>query len=105
MLIKVTRNMIVFGNNKNKGHKHESQTYTCGLVSIVHLTFSINQSINKNHIGGVMVSVLASSALHRGFELRSDKNKIGIFCFSTKHTALRRKSKNWLARNQDKVSE
>jgi hypothetical protein len=58
MLIKVARNMIVFGNNKNKGHKHESQTYTCELVSIAHLTFSINQSINKNHIGGVMVSVI-----------------------------------------------
>jgi hypothetical protein len=26
-------------------------------------------------------------------------------CFSAKHTALRRKSKEWLARNQDNVSE
>ena len=26
-------------------------------------------------------------------------------CFSTKHTALRRTSKNWLARNQNNVSE
>ena len=31
--------------------------------------------------------------------------KIGICCFSTKHAALRRKSKNCLARNQDNVSE
>jgi hypothetical protein len=31
--------------------------------------------------------------------------KIGIFCFSAKHAALRRKSKDWLARNQDNVSE
>ena len=30
---------------------------------------------------------------------------IGICCFSAKHAALRRKSKNWLARNQDNVSE
>ena len=30
---------------------------------------------------------------------------IGIFCFSAKHAALRRKSKDWLARNQDNVSE
>ena len=31
--------------------------------------------------------------------------KIGICCFSAKHTALRRKSKDWLAWNQDNVSE
>jgi len=31
--------------------------------------------------------------------------KIGICCFSAKHEALRRKSKDWLARNQDNVSE
>ena len=31
--------------------------------------------------------------------------KIGIYCFFAKHTALNRKSKDWLARNQDNVSE
>ena len=31
--------------------------------------------------------------------------KIGICCFSAKHAALRRKSKDWLARNQNNVSE
>jgi hypothetical protein len=31
--------------------------------------------------------------------------KIGIYCFSTKHAALRRKTKDWLALNQDNVSE
>ena len=54
------------------------------------------------HIGGIMVSVLASSAVDRGFEPRSGQTKdynIGICCFSAKHTALR-KSKDWLARNQ-----
>jgi hypothetical protein len=54
--------------------------------------------------GGVMVSVLASSAVYRGIESRSGQTKdyeIGICCFSTKHTALRRKSKDWLARNHD----
>ena len=30
---------------------------------------------------------------------------IGIYCFSAKHAALRRKSKDWLARNLDNVSE
>ena len=31
--------------------------------------------------------------------------KIGFCCFSAEHTALGRKSKDWLARNQDNVSE
>ena len=43
-----------------------------------------------------MVSVLASCAV--------DYN-IGTCCFSAKHTALRRKSKDWLTRNQNNVSE
>ena len=49
-----------------------------------------------------MVSVLASSAVARGFKPRSGQTKdykIGICCFSIKHTALRRKSKDWLVRN------
>jgi hypothetical protein len=55
-----------------------------------------------------MVSVFASIAVDRGFEPRSAqvKNyKIGICCFSAKHAALRRKSKDLLARNQNNVSE
>jgi hypothetical protein len=55
-----------------------------------------------------MVSELASSLVDRGFETRSGQTKdynIGICCFSAKHAALRRKSKDWLARNQDNVSE
>ena len=60
-----------------------------------------------NHINGVMVSVLASSVVECGFESRSgqtkDYSKIGIYCFSAKHAALRRNSKDWLAWNQEKV--
>ena len=55
-----------------------------------------------------MVCVLASSAVDRGLEPRSGQTKdykIGICCFSAKHTALRRKSKDWLAQNQNNVSE
>jgi len=55
-----------------------------------------------------MVSVLASSAVDRGSELRSGQTKdykIGICCYSAKQAALRRKSKDWLARNQNNVSE
>jgi hypothetical protein len=64
--------------------------------------------ILANRIGGVMVSVLASSAVDRWFEPRSGQNKdyqIGICCFSAKHATLRRKSIDWLARNQINVSE
>jgi len=46
-----------------------------------------------------MVSLLASSAVDRGLEPRSDQtkeNKIGICCFSVKNAALRRKNKDWL---------
>ena len=55
-----------------------------------------------------MVSVLASSTVDRGFETRSGQTKdyiIGFCCLSVKHGALRRKRKNWLARNRDIVSE
>jgi hypothetical protein len=71
---------------------------------------SLSQECLHNRISarGVMVSVLASSAVDRGFELRSGQTKdykISICCFSFKHAASRRKSKDWLARNQDNVSE
>ena len=55
-----------------------------------------------------MVSVLASSAVERGFEPLSCQTKdynIDICCFFTKHAALRRKSKDWLFQNQNNVSE
>ena len=61
-------------------------------------------SIFSNRIRGVMVSVCGRS----GFESRSGRTKdyiIGICCISAKHAALRRKSKDWLARNQNNVSE
>ena len=57
-------------------------------------------------IGDVMISVLASIAVDREFKPRLGETKdyeIGICCFSAKHAALRRKSKDWLVRNQDNV--
>jgi hypothetical protein len=60
-----------------------------------------------NLIGGVMVRMLASSAVDHGFKLWSGQTKdynIGICCFSAKHTSLWSKSKDWLARAQDNVS-
>jgi hypothetical protein len=55
-----------------------------------------------------MVSMLASSAVDRGFEPRSGQTKdykIGICCFSAKYAALRSKSRVWFPRNQNNVSE
>jgi hypothetical protein len=52
--------------------------------------------------------MLTSRAVDRGFEPRSGQTKdykIGICCFSGKHATLRRKNKDWLAWNQDNVSE
>jgi hypothetical protein len=52
------------------------------------------------------VIMLVSSAIGHVFEPWSGQikdDKIGISCFSTNHAVLRRKSKNWLARNQDNV--
>ena len=61
-----------------------------------------------NHISSIMVSLLTSSAVYRGFEPRLDQikdYKTGICCFPAKHTALRSRSKDWLARNQNDVSK
>ena len=55
-----------------------------------------------------MLGVLVPSAVDRGFERRSDQTKdynIDIYCFSAKHASLKRKSKDFLARNQNTVSE
>jgi hypothetical protein len=64
--------------------------------------------VDHGFIGVVMVSVLVSSAVDRGFEPRSGltkEYKICISCFSANHAALSRKNKDWLAWNQDNVSE
>ena len=51
----------------------------------------------------------ASSVVDRGFEPRSgqtkDYEKKISCCFSAKHSALKRKNIDWLARNQYNVSE
>ena len=49
------------------------------------------------HIGGIMVSMLASSAVDHGFEPQLGQTKdfkIGICCFSAKHAALRKRKKD-----------
>jgi hypothetical protein len=77
-----------------------------GLLSYCDKVYS-RGNINRKHcIGGVMVSVLTSSAVDRSRPDRvKPRTEIGICCFSANHAALRRKSKDWLARNQYNVSE
>ena len=73
------------------------------------LFFSVIRVYENNHIGGVMVSVLALSAVDREFGPQPGKPKgyeTGMCCFSAKYVTLRNKTKDWLARNnQNNVSE
>ena len=74
----------------------------------MHILGKVLLHLFLNCIDGVMVSVLASRAVDRGLEPCSSQTKdykIGICCFSTKHAALRSKSKDWLSRNQNNVSK
>jgi len=63
----------------------------------------------RNRTCGVMVSMLVSSAVDRGFGPRlgqiKDYMEIGICCSFAKHVTLMSKSRDWLARNQDNVSD
>ena len=55
-----------------------------------------------------MVSVLVLRAVDLEFEPRSGKPNdynIGMYCFFAKHAALKKKSKDWLDRNQNNVPE
>ena len=63
---------------------------------------------SSTFIFSLMVTALGSDAVDREFEPRSVQTKdykVGICCFSDKHTALRRKNKCSLARNKDNASE
>ena len=77
------RNKNIFPNKE--------EIYTFSVITLLNLhNFS-------NRIGGVMVSVIASSAVDRGFETwlgQTKDYKISICCLSAKHAALRRKSKS-----------
>jgi hypothetical protein len=74
---------------------------------LVHITTKTNELdyhfwqctnlTNLNCIGGVMASLLALGVVDFGFKPWSNEtkiNKLGICCFSAKHTALRSKSWN-----------
>ena len=81
------------------------EDYYHTVTKYIHVVTSIKSTAS---VTGVMVSVLASSAVDRGIKPRSGQTKdykLDIWCFSANHAALRRKSKDWLARNQNNVSE
>ena len=55
-----------------------------------------------------MVSVLAPSAVNCGFESRSGQTKdykMFIYCISVKNAVFRSKSKDYLTRTQNNLSE
>ena len=69
------------------------------LAIIICHNWSISCQINR--IGSLMCGI----SWVRSPSCQTKDYKIGICCFSTKHAALRRKSKDWLARNQNNVFE
>ena len=71
------------------------------------VVWNINYHL-MNYISDILISVLASNVVDCVLEpwLGQTKDyKIGICCFSTKLAAIRSKSKDWLARNWDNVSD
>ena len=67
------------------------------------MTTQVEHIVPFNRIGGVMVSVLASSAVDRRFDSWSGQTIKLVFV--AKHTILKSKSKDFLARIQNNVSE
>ena len=66
--------------------------HVCKCIPFADACCFLSVLFNTNSIGGIIVSMLTSSAVDRWFEPRSGQfkdYKIGICCFSTKHAALR----------------
>ena len=75
------------------------------MVVSLHIVYFI--ILKQDRFGGVMVSVLASSAEGLGFDPwpgQTKDIKICIGCFSAKYAALRSKSKDWSTKSQTNVS-
>jgi hypothetical protein len=65
---------------------------------------TLNAQFLYNHIGGVMVSVLAQSVVDHGFKPLLGQTKTLKLLHFAMQVALRSKSKNLLSWNQDNVS-
>jgi len=102
--MKTSNSISPTNSNRNSAASSDSgRGYSTG-----HGEPRVGTDSERDRIGGVMVGMLASSVVDRGFEPRSSQTKdykIGICCFSTNHATLRRNSKDWLVRNQNNVSE
>ena len=70
------------------------------FIEITNVSYNVEDLMQFNCISGVMVSMLTSSRLGQ-----TKGYKIGICCFSAEYAVLWRKSKDWLARNQDSMSK
>jgi hypothetical protein len=82
---------------RTQGQTTSYKTYTDPYRYVSHTQKYHTKAANR--IGSVMVGVLASNAVDREFEPRSGQTKeykIGICCFSAKHTSLRSKNKDRL---------
>ena len=88
---------------------HHSMFYLASSNQLFNDFFSL--AVTKLYINctsGVMVSMLTLSVVDCVFKSWSDQTKdykIAICYFSAKHVALKSKSKDWLAGNQDNVLE
>ena len=106
MYLKFGHKSITLSNNFTLIFSYKGQSTTKWNICIC---WETDQKCSpKTLIGSVIVSVLASSAVDRGFESRSGQTKdyqLVFVAYNAKHAELRRKSKDWLARNQDNVSE
>ena len=66
-----------------------------GFIGCVMVSVLPSSAVDRGFIGCVMVSVLPSSAVDRGFKSSLSQTKdYETGCFSAKHAALRRKSKD-----------
>jgi hypothetical protein len=68
--------------------------FTRNRIGGVMVSVLSSNAVDRGFIGGVMVSVLSSNVVDRGFKApdQTKDYKIDICCFSAKHAALRRKS-------------
>ena len=93
----------------NPGPLHWTGTKNMAGLNRLLLSLCVCSHINPLQTSSVVlnISMLVSSVVDNGFKPQAGQTKdhsIGICCFSAKHAALRRKSKDGFARNQDKVS-
>jgi hypothetical protein len=90
-------NFIVFGLT-------QPTIYRIWGESTNHYTPDTFNIVVCGHKSKILLNHSTIQTVDRGLGQTKDY-KIGICCFSAKHAALRRKSKDWLNRNQDNVYE